>query len=155
MSDLVLKTSEEWSKDEDLVVLDPDGWDRFNFEYSWFKECISYREFTKRMLRSTVEGKIKETKKNRDYIISEITRQKISEQSSNRVSVMRNEETKYIKKEELASYEEKGYIIKGSCKGRIWVCNRDHTKMVKSEELSYYISLGYIKGRNYAKNYND
>lgn len=55
-----LKTSEEWSKNEEgLTVLDPDGWDRDNFQYSWHEEKITYSEFNKRLLHSTIEKSTK------------------------------------------------------------------------------------------------
>ena len=49
-----LKTSAEW---EDLCIvkiLDPDGWDRKNFEQSWFKEKITRKEFERRLTISTI-----------------------------------------------------------------------------------------------------
>ncbi len=49
-----LKTSEEWNVLEDYVVLNPDGWDRQNFRYSWFEEIISLEEFNKRIHASTI-----------------------------------------------------------------------------------------------------
>jgi len=51
-----LKTSDEWQKICYVRILDPDGWDRKNFDYSWFKEKISKKEFEKRMMFSTVEN---------------------------------------------------------------------------------------------------
>ena len=50
-----LKTSEQWNKIYNKSVLDPDGWDRNNFQYSWFEEKISEREFTSRLVRSTTQ----------------------------------------------------------------------------------------------------
>ena len=33
------KTSKEWQElYPEIKVLDPDGWDRENFKYSWFEE---------------------------------------------------------------------------------------------------------------------
>ncbi len=53
------KTSEEWQTlYPDPKVLDPDGWDRKNFQYSWFEELITLGEYQKRLLVSTVSGKI-------------------------------------------------------------------------------------------------
>lgn len=51
-----LKTSEEWQKKfrDKIMVLDPDGWDRQNFDYSWKKEKISLAEFKKRCRDSTL-----------------------------------------------------------------------------------------------------
>jgi len=48
-----LRTSEEWQKICRIQVLDPDGWDRKNYQYSWFDEKISRKEFEKRMAGST------------------------------------------------------------------------------------------------------
>ena len=50
-----LKTSEEWSKLCKHIVLDEDGWDRENFQYSWHEERITREEFEKRFLSSTVQ----------------------------------------------------------------------------------------------------
>lgn len=54
--DTVLKTSEEWMKlyKDEFIVYDPDGWDRSNFDFSWFIEKISYTEFQQRVMRSTL-----------------------------------------------------------------------------------------------------
>jgi hypothetical protein len=49
-----LKTSEEWAVDFDSTVYDPDGWDRHNFEYSWYEERITWAEFMKRAMRSSL-----------------------------------------------------------------------------------------------------
>lgn len=46
-----------WNLDDETLVLDPDGWDRSNFRYSWFEEKISYEEYLKRRSRSTVTRK--------------------------------------------------------------------------------------------------
>lgn len=49
-----LKTSEEWQKlFPDVIIYDPDGWDRSNFEYSWFEEKITLEEYHKRQFSST------------------------------------------------------------------------------------------------------
>lgn len=49
-----LKTSEDWSKIfNNVIVLDPDGWDRKNFQFSWFEELITEREYTSRLVHST------------------------------------------------------------------------------------------------------
>lgn len=48
-----LKTSVDWQKQVPLLVLDPDGWDRLNFEYSWYEELITYEEFNNRAGKST------------------------------------------------------------------------------------------------------
>ena len=48
------KTSAEWQVTYESTILDPDGWDRSNFDYSWNKEKITYKEFVARAMRSTV-----------------------------------------------------------------------------------------------------
>lgn len=49
-----LKTSYQWQLTyPDQVVMDPDGWDRKNYQYSWFEEKITLAEYNKRMLMST------------------------------------------------------------------------------------------------------
>lgn len=50
-----LKTSEEWQKIHWATkVLDPDGWDRTNFQHSWHEEKITETEYWKRASYSTV-----------------------------------------------------------------------------------------------------
>lgn len=49
-----MKTSQEWQKlVKEVAVLDPDGWDRSNYEYSWEQEEITIQEFFKRVAEST------------------------------------------------------------------------------------------------------
>jgi len=48
-----LKTSAEWYVDYPIQIIDPDGWDRNNFQYSWFKELITFEEFDRRAMKST------------------------------------------------------------------------------------------------------
>ena len=60
---IIKKVSTEWEKECDYRVLDPDGWDRKNFEFSWFKELITEDEFFYRLVRSTVMYKKGETDK--------------------------------------------------------------------------------------------
>jgi hypothetical protein len=57
-----LKTSEEWQKEckDILIVLDADGWDRKNFQYSWYEEKISKQEFCKRTSTSTVQCDVRQ-----------------------------------------------------------------------------------------------
>jgi hypothetical protein len=52
----IKKTSEEWLKElyPDYVILDPDGWDRTNFDYSFNKELITEDEFKLRFMKSTI-----------------------------------------------------------------------------------------------------
>ena len=53
-----LKTSEEWQKfDPEIIVYDPDGWDRGNYQYSWYEEKITYLEYLMRRSRSTIKVK--------------------------------------------------------------------------------------------------
>ncbi|MFA5397848.1 MAG: hypothetical protein WC346_17695 [Methanogenium sp.] len=52
---LAYKTSKEWNEIYKINILDPDGWDRTNYEYSFDKENITYDEFMKRVMRSTIE----------------------------------------------------------------------------------------------------
>ncbi len=61
-----LKSSEEWQREfkDKILVLDPDGWDRKNFEYSWKKEKISLAEFKKRCEKSTLKFLDTENSKN-------------------------------------------------------------------------------------------
>ena len=55
-----MKTSQEWQLLYlDVKVLDPDGWDRTNFIFSWYDELISEEEYFKRRDQSTCIGQIK------------------------------------------------------------------------------------------------
>ena len=49
----IKKTSEEWQKICKLLIYDPDGWNRQNFDYSWKEEKITREEFEHRMYFST------------------------------------------------------------------------------------------------------
>ncbi len=52
----ILRTSEEWSKeDPSVIILDPDGWDRQNFQFSWYEEKITLAEFLRRRMISTIK----------------------------------------------------------------------------------------------------
>lgn len=54
MKKIIKKTSREWQElKPDFIVLDADGWDRSNFEYSWNEELITEEEYNKRLLYST------------------------------------------------------------------------------------------------------
>jgi hypothetical protein len=55
-----LKTSEEWQKiaEDYIIVLDPDGWDRKNYQYSWHEELIDLPTFYSRTHTSTCQFKI-------------------------------------------------------------------------------------------------
>lgn len=48
-----LKTSAQWAEEKGVVVLDPDGWDRKNYHYSWNEEEITEAEFERRKSEST------------------------------------------------------------------------------------------------------
>lgn len=49
-----LKTSDDWDREyPNITILDPDGWDRTNYQFSWFEEKITKEEFEKRMMHST------------------------------------------------------------------------------------------------------
>jgi hypothetical protein len=53
----ILKTSDVWQKEyPHITVLDSDGWDRKNYQYSWFEEKITYAEYTNRLMMSTCMG---------------------------------------------------------------------------------------------------
>lgn len=56
MTEQILKTSEQWQADAEhtYVVLDPDGWDRSNFQFSFYEERITEQEFMKRLASSTL-----------------------------------------------------------------------------------------------------
>ncbi len=49
-----MKTSKEWQDIKGVVILDPDGWDRQNYDYSFNEELITEEEFDKRLSVSTV-----------------------------------------------------------------------------------------------------
>jgi hypothetical protein len=48
----MLRSSEEWSLLCNIKVIDPDGWDRTNYEASWAEE-ITRDEFMRRASVST------------------------------------------------------------------------------------------------------
>lgn len=55
-------TSEEYQAEEkqhgtDFIIGDPDGWDRMNFNYSWYEERIPWEEYLRRKTRSTLMPK--------------------------------------------------------------------------------------------------
>ena len=55
----ILKTSKEWyaihREDKgNVIIMDPDSWDRTNYEYSFNEELITQMEFTIRLGMSTV-----------------------------------------------------------------------------------------------------
>jgi len=55
------KTSAEWKKTlefRDVDIIDPDGWDRADWEYSWEVERITRTQFLQRLCESTVRWRI-------------------------------------------------------------------------------------------------
>lgn len=53
-----LRTSEQWMKYEEFAgtsIMDPDGWDRRNFEYSYYEELITCDEMHRRISQSTIK----------------------------------------------------------------------------------------------------
>lgn len=56
-----LKTSKQWleeiPEEKRPKILDPDGWDRSNYDYSFNEELITEDEFNIRVLMSTVKIK--------------------------------------------------------------------------------------------------
>ena len=59
MSEEIKKTSEEWLRERENIIkiIDPDGWDRSNYQYSFYEELITKEEFDKRLLMSTCESR--------------------------------------------------------------------------------------------------
>ena len=55
-------TSQEWYPriypNKEVVIMDPDGWDRQNWKYSWYEELITEHEFHIRVMKSTCKGNI-------------------------------------------------------------------------------------------------
>jgi len=54
---LFKKTSEKWNKKYKkkykMLIIDEDGWDRKNFDYSWHREKITWKEFLQRAYKSS------------------------------------------------------------------------------------------------------
>lgn len=50
-----LRTSKEWAAyfENEIQIIDPDGWDRDNFDFSFNQEKITFEEFEYRACRST------------------------------------------------------------------------------------------------------
>lgn len=58
-------TSAEWqSLKPDMIVIDPDGWDRKNYQFSWYEELITEEEYDRRLIESTCIGYIDKNIKN-------------------------------------------------------------------------------------------
>ena len=52
-------TSREWQEIyPDVRIVNPDGWDRSNFEYSWNEELISLEEYENRVRESSIVKKL-------------------------------------------------------------------------------------------------
>ena len=50
------KTSEEWQRlYPKITVLDPDGWDRQNYQFSWHEELVTLEGYRNRLFQSTCE----------------------------------------------------------------------------------------------------
>ena len=49
------KVSSEWMKEKNCEIVDPDGWDRTNYDYSFNKEKITHEEFERRLMLSTIQ----------------------------------------------------------------------------------------------------
>ena len=48
------KASAQWQDENPWPrVVDPDGWDRKNYQFSWYEELITKKEYDERVLRST------------------------------------------------------------------------------------------------------
>lgn len=45
---------EVWCQMFDIIILDPDGWDRSNFDEDWAK-ALTREEFVKKMMVSTIQ----------------------------------------------------------------------------------------------------
>ena len=59
MKNTNLKTSEQWQQQfPNVKVINPDGWDRKNFQYSWYEELITYDEYCQRVVVSTCSIKL-------------------------------------------------------------------------------------------------
>ncbi len=57
----ILKTSATWLQElyPDTFIMDPDGWDRNNYRYSFEQEKITEDEFQRRLTASTIMYKIR------------------------------------------------------------------------------------------------
>ena len=57
MEQILKLTSDQWLKQpeyKDIKILDPDGWDRQNYQFSFFEELIDEIDFNERLKKSTV-----------------------------------------------------------------------------------------------------
>ncbi len=56
-----LRTSDEWQELCRTIVFDPDGWDRSSakgFQFTWYEEQITRKEFEKRLCISTCQWEL-------------------------------------------------------------------------------------------------
>ena len=53
---IMKKVSSEWVKEYECKIIDPDGWDRENYDYSFNEEKITRKEFERRLIKSTILG---------------------------------------------------------------------------------------------------
>ena len=77
-----LKTSKEWSEQREyknIVILDPDGWDRKNYQYSFYEEMITEGEFYKRLSYSTIRRDIRDDELTIEDIVEEYRFDEIAE----------------------------------------------------------------------------
>ena len=50
-----MHTSYYWQqKYPEIEILNPDGWDRNKYQFSWFEEEISLEEYVQRLMKSTI-----------------------------------------------------------------------------------------------------
>lgn len=61
--EIIKLPSSEWIKQYGYIILDPDGWDRVNFDYSFNQELITKEEFEKRLSYSTVQRQFKKNER--------------------------------------------------------------------------------------------
>jgi CRISPR/Cas system-associated protein Csx1 len=66
MTEGIKKTSKEWYEElypnREVIIMDPDGWDRSNWEFSWGEELIDKNEFAIRVMSSTCMYHIENSK---------------------------------------------------------------------------------------------
>jgi hypothetical protein len=51
------RSSNNWNLLKGYIIIDPDGWDRTNFNFSWYQEEITEEEFMRRLYKSTIKLK--------------------------------------------------------------------------------------------------
>lgn len=54
-----LRNSHEWIKEYGYRIIDFDGWNRDDFQFSYFEEKINRQEFERRLFLSTITKKTK------------------------------------------------------------------------------------------------